>query len=79
MIDLLLYVITVGKIVVNLARGKQSVDSMGPWLGPNFSACTAVGAGGGNGENPVDPENRLRRHEWRRFADARSMSLIQMC
>ena len=56
-------------------RGWPRTD---PWLAPNF-ACTTVKTKERNGENPVDPENRLRKQEWRRFADARSMNLVQMC
>ena len=52
---------------------------MDPWLAPNFSACTTVKTKERNGENLVDPENRLRKQEWREFADARSMNLVQMC
>ena len=31
------------------------------------------------GGNPVDPENRIRKQEWCRYADARSIDLAQMC
>ena len=44
-----------------------------------LSACTTVKTREKKGGNPVDPENRLRKQEWRRYADARSMDLAQMC
>ena len=46
------------------------MDGMDPWLAPNLSACTTVKTKERNGENPVDPENQLRKQEWRRYADA---------
>ena len=55
------------------------MHDMDLWLTPNFSACTTVKTKERNGENSVDPENRLRKQEWRRFADARSMNPVQIC
>ena len=34
-----------------------------------LSACTIEKRRGKNGGNPVDLENRLRKQEWRRYAD----------
>ena len=55
------------------------MHGMDPWLAPNSSACTTVKAKERDGENPVGLENRLRKQEWRGFADARSMNLVQVC
>ena len=73
MIDLMLYVITVGKIAVNLAEAGN------PRLAPNISAYTAAKTREKKGGNLVDSENRLSKQEWHREADARSMGLAQMC
>ena len=50
---------------------------MDPWLAPNFIACMTVKTKERNGENPVDPENRLRKQEWHRYAGALSMHFAQ--
>ena len=55
------------------------MDGADPQLAPNIAACTTVKTREKKAGNPIDHENRLRKQEWRRYADARSMNLAQMC
>ena len=46
-------------------------------IGPEYLRLHGRKDKGKKGGNPVDPGNRLRKQEWRRYADAQSMDLAQ--